>query len=295
MPKKKEEITEEVVAEEVTEAVEDKPKKKTAKKAKEEAIKDNTEVVVAEDAEVEAPAEEKVHKSHKPNVKKNPHGKKYKAVEGLVDKNKEYELDEAIALLKKTATTKFDSSVEIHMNLNLDLTNPEQQIRGSVSMPAGLGKAKKVCAIVGPEKEKEAKDAGADTVGGQDVIEKIEKGWMDFDVVVATPDMMPQIGKIGKTLGTKGLMPNPKTGTVTPEPGKAITEIKKGKADYRVDKTGTVHAAVGKVSFDDAKLKENIETFIDAIHKAKPASAKGTYLVSIFLTTTMGPSVKLVK
>lgn len=294
MPKKKEEKVEEVVADVATEVVEEKPKKKAAKKTKE--VESTEEVVEAVEVTAEDDVvEEKVHKSHKPNVKKNPHGKKYKAVEGLIDKNKEYELDEAIGLLKKTATTKFDSSVEIHMNLNLDLTNPEHQIRGSVSMPAGLGKAKRVCAIVGAEKEKEAKDAGADTVGGQDIIEKIEKGWLDFDVVVATPDMMPHIGKIGKTLGTKGLMPNPKTGTVTPEPGKAITEIKKGKADYRVDKTGTVHAAVGKVSFDDAKIKENIETFIEAIHRAKPNSTKGTYLVSIFLTTTMGPSVRLIK
>lgn len=273
MPKKKEEITEEAVAEEVTEV-------------DEEAVEE----VKADEAPVE-----KTHKSHQPNIKKNPHGKKYREVAKLVEKDKDYELDEAIAIIKKTATTKFDSSVEIHMNLNLDLTNPEHQIRGSVSMPAGLGKAKKVCAIVSPEKAKEAKDAGAESVGGQDLIEKIEKGWLDFDVVVATPDMMPQIGKIGKTLGTKGLMPNPKTGTVTPEPGKAIAEIKKGKADYRVDKTGTVHAAVGKVSFEDAKLKENIETFIDAIQKAKPASAKGSYLTSIFLTSTMGPSVKIIK
>lgn len=241
--------------------------------------------------------EEKVkeHKSHKPNVRKNPHGKKYRAVEGLIEKDKEYELEEAIALLKKTATTKFDSSVEVHMNLNLDLTNPEHQLRGSVSMPAGLGKNKKVCAIVGIDKQKEAKEAGAEEVGAQDIVEKIEKGWLDFDVVVATPDMMPHVGRIGKILGTKGLMPNPKTGTVTPDPAKAIKEIKKGKADYRVDKTGTVHAAVGKVSFDEAKIKENIEAFTSAVQQAKPNSAKGTFVTSIYLTTTMGPSVKIIK
>lgn len=246
--------------------------------------------VEVEEVEVEP---EKEHKSVKPNVKKHPHGKKYMEVAKLIEKNKEYSLEEAIELLKKTATSKFDSSVEIHMNLNVDPSNADQQVRGSVAMPAGLGKTKRICAIVGPDKEKEAKDAGAENVGGQDLVEKIEKGWLDFEVVVATPDMMPHIGKIGKTLGTKGLMPNPKTGTVTPNVKQVIDEIKKGRAEYKIDKNGVIHASVGKVSFKEDALKENIETFLDAIHHAKPASVKGTFIKSVYLTTTMGPSVKL--
>ncbi len=281
----------------------DKTEKKETEEIKKDVKKDKSVELDAKDtnleeiSETEDTTEEikevKEHKSVKPNVKKNVHGKKYQKVANIIEKGKDYDIDEAITLLKKTATTKFDSSIEIHMNLNVDLTNPEQQVRGSVSMPQGLGKSKKICAIVGADKEKEAKDAGAENIGGQDLIEKIEKGWMDFDVVVATPDMMPHIGKIGKILGTKGLMPNPKTGTVTPEVGKIILEIKKGKADFRVDSSGTIHAAVGKVSFDDAKIKENVEAFISTIHNSKPTSVRGTFVKSIFLTTTMGPSVKL--
>lgn len=287
----------EEVKEIVDEVVSGKSEKKPAKKAKKGAVSEEAkEEAIEETFSEEIEPEEKPdveHKSHKPNVKKYVHGKKYREISKLVEKGKEYTVDEAIELAKKTATTKFDSAVEIHINLNVDLTNPEHQIRGSVSMPSGLGKSKKICAIVGADKEKEAKDAGAETVGGQDIIEKIEKGWLDFEVVVATPDMMPAIGKIGKILGTKGLMPNPKTGTVTTDVEKIIAEIKKGKADYKVDNGGTIHAAVGRVSFEDAKLKENIEAFLSAIHHAKPASVKGTFVKSIFLTTTMGPGIKI--
>lgn len=241
-----------------------------------------------------AEAPEKVeHKSVKPNVKKHPHGKKYMNVAKIVDKTKEYELTEAIETLKKTATTKFDSSVEIHVNLNVDLTNPEQQIRGSVSLPAGVGKTRKVAVVCGPDKDKEAKAAGADVVGSQDLIEKIEKGFLDFDVLVATPDMMGQLAKLGKILGTKGLMPNPKTGTVSQDVAKTVAEIKKGKADYRVDKGGVIHASVGKVSFKEADLAANIEAFMDAIRHAKPASVKGTFIKGVHLSTTMGPGLRL--
>lgn len=260
------------------------------------AIEEATEIKEEDKAEEEVEEEkevEKEHKSVKPNVKKHVHGKKYREVAKLVEKGKEYELEEAISLLKKTATTKYDSTVEIHVNLNIDLADSEQQVRGSVSLPAGSGKEKKIAVVCSSGKEKEAKDAKADTVGGQELIDKIEKGWLGFDVLVATPDMMGSLGKIGKILGTKGLMPNPKTGTVTDEVGKIVAEIKKGKADFRVDKGGVIHSAVGKVSFKEEDIKQNIETFIDAIHHAKPTGVKGTFVKSIFLTTTMGPGIKL--
>jgi large subunit ribosomal protein L1 len=284
---KKEEKTEEVApaSEELVAEIAEEDKEAIAEATEEETV----EVVETEEKEEEV----KEHKSVKPNVIKHVHGKRYREVAKLVEKGKEYELDEAIELLKKTVASKFDSSVEIHVNLNVDLENPDHQIRGSVSLPSGSGKEKKVAVVCGPDKEKDAKAAGAETVGGQELIAKIEKGWLGFDVLVATPDMMGALGKIGKILGTKGLMPNPKTGTVTAEVGKIVTEIKKGKADYRVDKGGVIHSAVGKVSFKSEDLKANIETFMDAIHHAKPASAKGSFVKSVFLTTTMGPSVKL--
>jgi large subunit ribosomal protein L1 len=262
-------------------------------------IEDEVEVITEPEEPKEPVKKAPVKEAHEKKVvltpKKYQHGKKYRGVEAEIERGKEYSVDEAIVLVKKTATTKFDSSVEVHVNLNIDPSNADHQIRGSVLMPAGLGKVKKVCAVVNAEKEKEAKAAGADTVGGQDIIEKIEKGWLDFDILVATPDMMPHLGKIGKILGTKGLMPNPKTGTVTPDPAKAIAEIKKGRAEYRIDKAGSLHAAVGKVSFTDEQLKQNIEAFMDVIQHSKPASLKGTFIKSIYLTSTMGPSAKLVK
>ncbi len=220
-------------------------------------------------------------------------GKKYRAVIGIVDKTKEYAIEEAVDVMKKTAVTKFDSSVEVHIRLNIDPQNSEQQVRGSLVLPHGTGKTKKVLAIVGNEKEKEAKDAGADFVGGEDMIAKIEKGWLDFEIVVATPDMMPKLGKIGKILGTKGLMPNPKVGTVTPNVGKVVSDIKKGMIEYKVDKTGTMHLIIGKVSFDEKKLVENYNTLLDTIVRVKPSGVKGTYIKGISLATTMGPGVKL--
>jgi large subunit ribosomal protein L1 len=302
MPKKKEVKKEEL--EEIVEEVKEEKKPKAEKaevsapigKEDKEAIEEALEEEKPKDTEEmpeEEPKEEKVHKSVKPNVKKHAHGKRYREVAKLVEKGKEYELKEAIELLKKTATTKYDSTIEIHVNLNIDLTDSEQQVRGSVSLPAGSGQAKKIAVVCGADKEKEAKAAGADTVGGQDLIDKIEKGWLDFDVLVATPDMMGALGKIGKILGTKGLMPNPKTGTVTAEIEKTVGEIKKGKADFRVDKGGVVHSAVGKVSFKEEDITANVETFLAAIHQAKPSGVKGTFVKSVFLTTTMGPGIRL--
>ncbi len=224
---------------------------------------------------------------------KEKHGKKYQKVLSLIEKGKEYEPSEAIDLLKKTTITKFDSSVEIHINLNIDPKEADQQVRGTVSLPAGSGKVKKVCVICGIEKEKEAKDAGADFVGGKDMIEKIGKGWTDFDVCVASPEIMGDLGKIGKVLGTKGLMPSPKVGTVTVDIGKTVTDIRRGRADYKTDPAGIVHSSVGKVSFDSKKLSENIEAFVTAIKSAKPSGVKGAFIESIYLTTTMGPSIKL--
>lgn len=304
-PKEKSEI-----AEETAEKTEDKAPKKEgeAKKSEirgeitpeseseEKPDKETKEEYPSTDAQDVAKAPEepvKVHKSVKPNVKKHVHGKNYRKIEGLVEKGKEYSLDEAVELLKKTSVSKFDGSVEVHINLNIDPANADHQVRGSVALPAGSGRTKKVCVVCDAGKEKEAKDAGAETVGGQNIIDKIEKGWLDFDVLVATPDMMGALGKIGKILGTKGLMPNPKTGTVTQDVGRVVTEIKKGRAEYRADAQGIVHTVIGKVSFSAKDLKDNYVTLMDAIHHAKPASLKGTFIKSIYLTTTMGPGIKL--
>jgi large subunit ribosomal protein L1 len=212
----------------------------------------------------------------------------------LVDREKEYTVEEAMELLTKTATTKFDSSAEAHIRLNIDPQNAEQQVRGSLVLPHGTGKNKRVLAIVSAEKEKEAKDAGADFVGSEDMIAKIEKGWLDFDVVVATPDMMPKLGKIGKILGTKGLMPNPKVGTVTPNVGAVVKDIKKGMIEYRVDKSGVMHLVFGKVSFGATKLAENYNTLLETVNKVKPNGVKGTYIKGISVATTMGPGVKVI-
>ncbi len=272
--KKTEEVVEatEVQPEVVAEVVAEKPKKAAAKKSTKIAVKSD---------------KKKLKHSEK------RFGKKYRAVVGIVDKTKEYAIEEAVDVMKKTAVTKFDSSVEVHIRLNVDPQNSEQQVRGSLVLPHGTGKTKKVLAIVGSEKEKEAKDAGADFVGGEDIIAKIEKGWLDFEIVVATPDMMPKLGKIGKILGTKGLMPNPKVGTVTPNVGRVVADIKKGMIEYKVDKTGTMHLIIGKVSFDEEKLVENYNTLLDTIVRVKPSGVKGTYIKGISLATTMGPGVKL--
>lgn len=220
-------------------------------------------------------------------------GKKYVAAAAQVDRAKLYNLDEAIALAKKINATKFDASVEMSFRLNVDPRHADQQIRGAVVLPHGTGRTQKVLVVTQGPKEKEATEAGADFVGGKEILEKIKGGWFEFDVIVATPDMMGELGKLGKILGPKGLMPNPKTGTVTMDVAKAIVDIKKGKVEYRVDKEGNIGVLVGKVSFSDEQLHENIKTLFDLINRARPAAVKGIYMKNVVLTTTMGPGIRL--
>ncbi|MDI6757593.1 MAG: 50S ribosomal protein L1 [Endomicrobiia bacterium] len=204
-----------------------------------------------------------------------------------------YKLDEAVALLKKFPKAKFDETVEAHIRLGIDPKQSDQIIRGAVAMPHGIGKTRKVAVVAKGEKVKEAEMAGANTAGSDELIEKIAKGWMDFDVLVATPDAMKDLAKVGKTLGPKGLMPNPKTGTVTFDIAKTVKELKAGRVEYKNDSYGIVHAAVGKISFDDTKLVENIRVLMDAIARAKPSTAKGVYIKSATIASTMSPGVKL--
>lgn len=220
-------------------------------------------------------------------------GKRYDALLSKVEKGKNYEIDEALNLIKELASAKFDESVEVHIKLNIDPKKTDQTIRTSVLLPNGIGKTKKVLAFVKGEKVQEAQDAGADYIGDQETVEKILKGWMDFDSVIATPDMMPMISKLGKVLGPRGLMPNAKTGTVTMDVERAIKEIKMGKIEIKTDKLGNIHSVIGKVSFDEDKLKENFLALIDTIMKAKPSSVKGQFIKSIYIATTMGPALKL--
>ncbi|ANU09276.1 50S ribosomal protein L1 [Planococcus antarcticus DSM 14505] len=220
-------------------------------------------------------------------------GKKLQDAAKLIDRSKLYEAKEAIELAKKASTVNFDATVEVAFRLGIDTRKNDQQIRGAVVLPNGTGKTQSVLVFAKGEKLKEAEAAGADFVGDAEYIEKIQKGWFDFDVIVATPDMMGEVGKLGRVLGPKGLMPNPKTGTVTFDVTKAVQEIKAGKVEYRADKTGIIHAPIGKVSFDDSKLAENLEAIYDVVQKAKPSSAKGTYIKSLNVTTTMGPAVKV--
>ncbi|KEO81723.1 50S ribosomal protein L1 [Tumebacillus flagellatus] len=220
-------------------------------------------------------------------------GKKYAEAAKLVDNNVQYEPAEALELVKKTARAKFDETVEVAFRLGVDPKKADQQIRGAVVLPHGTGKTQRVLVFAKGEKAKEAEAAGADFVGEEDMINKINQGWFDFDAVVATPDMMASVGKLGRVLGPKGLMPNPKTGTVTFDVTKAVNEIKAGKIEYRVDKQGNIHAPIGKISFDNEKLLDNYNTLLDTIVKAKPAAAKGTYLRNITLSSTMGPGVKV--
>ncbi len=222
------------------------------------------------------------------------HGKKYVEAAKLVDRATSYEPAEAIALVKKTATAKFDETVEVHIRTGCDGRHAEQQIRGAVVLPNGTGKTVRVLVFAKGDKIAEAENAGADHVGGDELIPKIQnEGWLDFDVVVATPDMMGVVGRLGKVLGPKGLMPNPKAGTVTMDIAKAIADIKAGKIEYRLDKTNIIHCPVGKASFSEEKLTENFNALMEAIVKAKPAALKGQYLRSISLSTTMGPGVKV--
>ena len=218
------------------------------------------------------------------------HGKKYRAAAEKVER-RPYQLDEAMQLLKKIAYAKFNETVELSMLLGVDPKHADQMVRGTTVLPHGTGQSKRVLVIAAGEKQKEAQDAGADMVGGDDMVAKIQEGWTDFDAVIATPDMMRSVGKLGKILGPRGLMPNPKTGTVTFDVAKAIKETKAGKVEFRVDKAGIVHCPIGKIQFDDVKLAENAHAVINAVVKAKPAAAKGKYVKRITLTSTMGPGI----
>lgn len=220
-------------------------------------------------------------------------GKKYQEALKLIDAEKSYDVSEAIELVKKTATANFDETVEAAIRLGIDTRKNDQQVRGAVVLPNGTGKEVRILVFAKGEKVKEAEAAGADYVGDQEYINKINQGWFDFDVVVATPDMMAEVGKIGRVLGPKGLMPNPKTGTVTPDVEKAIKEIKAGKVEYRADRQGNVHVPVGKVSFEEEKLVENFNTIVGTLLKAKPAASKGTYLKNLAVSSTMGPGIKV--
>jgi large subunit ribosomal protein L1 len=221
-------------------------------------------------------------------------GKRYKEIAKLVDRSKLYDVDEAVSLLKEVANAKFDETVELHIKLGVDGRHADQQVRGAIVLPHGTGKSKKVLVVAKGEKASEAENAGADFVGAEDMIEKIQKeNWFDFDVIVATPDMMGLIGRLGRILGPKGLMPNPKSGTVTFDVEKAINEIKAGKVEYRLDKTNIIHVSLGKASFDNEKIIENFNALIEAVVKARPAAAKGTYLRSVTLTSTMSPGIKI--
>lgn len=219
-------------------------------------------------------------------------GKKYRDVAKLVDKPA-YTLADAMPLLKKAAFAKFDETVELSIRLGVDPKHADQMVRGTVVLPHGLGKTKRVIVIASGDKVREGREAGADEVGGDDVVQRIQGGWMDFDAVIATPDMMKSVGRLGKVLGPRGLMPNPKTGTVTLDVARAVREVKAGKVEFRVDKTAIIHCAVGKVSFDAPKLAENAGALIASVLKAKPASAKGKYVRSIVVSSTMGPGIKI--
>ena len=222
-------------------------------------------------------------------------GKKYVEAANKVEKNKFYTKEEAVKLVKETSTSKFDGTVEVAVRLNLDTKKADQQLRGAIVLPNGTGKTKKVLVVAKGDNAKKAKDAGADFVGDTDILEKIEKeNWFGFDVMIATPDMMPLLGKLGKVLGPKGLMPNPKTGTVTTDVVSAVEAVKAGRVEYRTDSFGNVHGIIGKASFTEKQLVENLDAFMATIVKAKPASVKGDYIKNIAITTTMGPGIKII-
>ena len=219
--------------------------------------------------------------------------KKYVEALNKIDRTRLYDATEALSLVAEVATAKFDETVEAHIKLGVDSRHADQQVRGAVVLPHGTGKTKKVLVVAEGEKAQEAKDAGADIVAGKEILEDIKKGWLDFEVMIATPNMMAELGKLGRILGPKGLMPNPKTGTVTMDVAKAVQETKAGKVTYRTDKEGNVHLPIGRVSFDDAKLVENFNTIYDLIVRLKPTSAKGTYIKNIAVSSTMGPAIKV--
>ena len=222
------------------------------------------------------------------------HGKKYVDGAKLIERSRLYDTQEALDLCVKTGTAKFDETVEVHVKLGVDGRHADQQVRGAIVLPHGTGKTVRVLAICKPEKEDEARAAGAEFVGGNDMIQKIQsEGWMDFDVLITTPDMMGMVGRLGKILGPRGLMPNPKAGTVAPDIARAITEAKAGKIEYRLDKTNIIHCPIGKASFGPEKLTENFNALMEAINKAKPAAAKGQYIRSCVVAATMGPGVKI--
>ncbi len=221
-------------------------------------------------------------------------GKHYLAAAQKVDRSKRYSVEEAIALVKTLSFEKFDASVQVSLNLNVDPRHADQQIRGAVVLPHGTGRSQKVLVVTQGPKEKEATEAGADYVGNKEILEKIKGGWFDFDVIIATPDMMGELGKLGKILGPKGLMPNPKTGTVTMNVSQAVADVKKGKVEYRVDKEGNISVLFGKVSFKEEQLVENLTTLMDLIRKARPAAVKGNYMKNVVISTTMGPGIRLV-
>lgn len=219
--------------------------------------------------------------------------KRYQEAAKLIEKGKAYSIEEAVTLVKETSKVKFDAAVDVAFRLGVDPRQADQQLRGALVLPNGTGKTKKVLVVTEGAKAQEAKDAGADVVGGKEILEDIKKGWLDFEVMIATPDMMAELGKLGRILGPKGLMPNPKTGTVTMDVAKAVQETKAGKVTYRTDKDGNVHLPIGRVSFTDEQLIENFKTINDLLVKSKPSSAKGTYMKNVVISTTMGPSVKV--
>ena len=223
----------------------------------------------------------------------NKRGKKYRQAAELVDAAQAYPPQEGMELVKRVSTTSFDGTVELHMRLGVDPRHADQQVRGVAVLPHGTGRQMRVIAFAQGDKAREAEEAGAEVVGGEDLAKRIQEGWLDFDVAVATPDMMGVVGRLGRVLGPRGLMPNPRTGTVTPDIAQAIDEIRKGRVEFRVDRTAIIHVPIGKVSFDQQQLLDNLATMVDAIVRAKPPGAKGTYIKSMALSPTMGPSVRL--
>ena len=219
--------------------------------------------------------------------------KRYQEAAKLIEKGKAYSIEEAVALVKETSKVKFDAAVDVAFRLGVDPRQADQQLRGALVLPNGTGKSKKVLVVTEGPKAQEAKDAGADVVGGKEILEDIKKGWLDFEVMIATPDMMAELGKLGRILGPKGLMPNPKTGTVTMDVAKAVKEVKQGKIDFKVDKSGIVHTSIGKVSFTAEQIRDNAKEFISTLNKLKPTAAKGTYIKSIYLSSTMSAGIKI--